>query len=71
MSVLVYPSNLPFLYASNAGLPAAIVALSLSIAAGKDGIQSFVDDEYEALSERHRYVPLSYYSLYLPLSQNV
>ncbi|KAL9951189.1 hypothetical protein ACROYT_G043809 [Oculina patagonica] len=28
------------------GIPAVLVAMSLSIAAGKDGIQSFVDDEY-------------------------
>ena len=33
------------LYASTAGFPAAIVAMSLSIAAGKDGIHSFVDNE--------------------------
>ncbi len=28
-----------------AGIPAVMVAMSLSIAAGKDGIQSFIDDE--------------------------
>ncbi|KAL9951184.1 hypothetical protein ACROYT_G043803 [Oculina patagonica] len=28
------------------GIPAVMVAMSLSIAAGKDGIQSFIDDEY-------------------------
>jgi len=32
-------------YASIAGFPAVIVAISLTIAAGKDEIHSFVDDE--------------------------
>ena len=43
VSVLVHPISL--FYASTAGLPVVIVALSMSIAAGKDGILSFVDDE--------------------------
>ena len=32
-------------YSSIPGLPAAIVAISLGIAVGKDDIQSFVDDK--------------------------
>ncbi|XP_020609363.1 adhesion G protein-coupled receptor L4-like [Orbicella faveolata] len=38
------------------GLPAAIVALSLSIAAGKDGIQSFVDEEYCWMSSHNNLI---------------
>ena len=40
------PQNLQkCFYSSIPGLPAAIVAISLGIAVGKDDIQSFVDDK--------------------------